>query len=121
MGRIFWEIVKSTITTNLYNHPRSWVLDVNTASPSEEEIAKAIQNQFKTKRMEKLQAFQQKILEGDVNTSTQKLYEIYAKVWEEETIPENWKENHLVKVPKKGDLANCKYQEKPSAESSRKG
>jgi len=47
------------------------------------------------------------ILKGDVNTSTQMLYEIYAKVWEEETIPEGWKEGHLVKIPKKGDLANC--------------
>ena len=35
------------------------------------------------------------------------LYEIFEKVWEEETIPEDWKEGYLVKVPKKGDLANC--------------
>ena len=37
----------------------------------------------------------------------QMLYEIRAKVWEEEAIPEDWKEGHLVKIPKKGDLANC--------------
>ena len=35
------------------------------------------------------------------------LYEIYAKVWEEETIPEDWKEGHLVKITKKGNLENC--------------
>ena len=47
------------------------------------------------------------ILKGDVNTSTQMLYEVYAKVWGEETIPEDWKEGHLVKIPKMGDLTNC--------------
>ena len=35
------------------------------------------------------------------------LYEIYAKVWEEETIPEDWKEGLLDKIPQKGDLAIC--------------
>ena len=35
------------------------------------------------------------------------LYEIFEKVWEEEAIPEDWKEGYLVKVPRKGDLAKC--------------
>ena len=35
------------------------------------------------------------------------LYQIYATVWEEETISEDWKEGHLVIIPEKGNLANC--------------
>ena len=53
--------------------------------------------------MEKLlarMAFQQKSLR-------EMLYAIYAKVCEEQTIPEDWKNDHLVKVTKRGELANC--------------
>ena len=34
-------------------------------------------------------------------------YEIFEKVWEVESIPDDWMEGHLVKIPKEGDLANC--------------
>ena len=82
------------------------MLDVNTTKPNKEEIAKAIRNQ-KNGKAPGPDGISVEILKGDINTSTQMLYEIYAKVWEEETIPEDWKEGHLVKIPKKGDLTNC--------------
>lgn len=34
------------------------------------------------------------------------LYEVYENIWEEETIPEDWKESHFVKIPKRGDLGD---------------
>ena len=80
------------------------MLDVNTEKPSKEEIAKAIQKNGKAPGPDGIPA---EILKADLNTSTQMLYEIFEKVWEEETIPEDWKEGYLEKVPKKGDLANC--------------
>ena len=83
-----------------------FLLDVNTAKPSNEEIAKAIHNQ-KNGKAPGPDGISAEILKGDVNIPTQMLYEIYAKIWEEETIPEDWREGHLVKIPKKGDLANC--------------
>jgi hypothetical protein len=30
-----------------------------------------------------------------------------TKVWEKKEIPEDWREGHLVKLPKKGDLHEC--------------
>ena len=81
------------------------MFDVNTTKPSMEEIAKAIRDQ-KNGNASGLDGFSVEILRGDVNTSTEMLYEIYAKVWEEETIPEDWKEGHLVKIPIKGHLSN---------------
>ena len=74
--------------------------------PSKEEIAKAIQKQ-KNGKAPGPDGIPAEILKADLYTSTQMLYEIFEKVWEEETIPEDWKEGYLVKVPKKGDLANC--------------
>jgi hypothetical protein len=35
------------------------------------------------------------------------LYNLFKKIWEEENIPEEWKEGILIKLPKKGDLRDC--------------
>ena len=97
------------------------VLDVNTARPSKEEIAKAIKKQ-KNGKAPGPDVISAENLKGDVITSTQMLYQIYAKVWEEER-----KEDHLVKIPKKGtwqtvttteELPCYQFQEKSSVESS---
>ncbi|XP_056017329.1 uncharacterized protein LOC130053785 [Ostrea edulis] len=31
------------------------------------------------------------------------------KIWGQETVPEDWKKGHFVKLPKKGDLSSCNY------------
>jgi len=38
---------------------------------------------------------------GRCNTSTQMLYEILERVWEQETITAYWKEDYLIKTPKR--------------------
>ena len=35
------------------------------------------------------------------------LLPLFKKIWEEEEIPMDWKEGHIIKLPKKGDLSNC--------------
>ena len=35
------------------------------------------------------------------------LYPIFKKIWEAEQVPSEWKEGHLIKLPKKGDLSSC--------------
>ena len=57
------------------------VLDVNTAKPSKEEIAKAIQKQ-KNGKASGPDGISAEVLKGDVNTSTQMLYEMFAKVFD---------------------------------------
>lgn len=47
------------------------------------------------------------ILKDDLDTSAQMLYEVCVNIWEDETSPRDWKEGHLVRIPKKGDLADC--------------
>ena len=36
------------------------------------------------------------------------LYSLLNKIWEKEVIPEDWKKGILIKLPKKGDLTECK-------------
>ena len=40
-------------------------------------------------------------------TSAAMLGNIIERVWEEEVVPEDWKEGFLVKLPKKGDQSEC--------------
>ena len=47
-----------------------------------------------------------KALNADLSLSTN-VYEIIEKIWDDEEIPEEWKEGYLVKLPKKGDLREC--------------
>ena len=36
------------------------------------------------------------------------LHDIIGKIWDKLEIPTGWKEEYLVKLPKKGDLQECK-------------
>ncbi|VDP40803.1 unnamed protein product [Schistosoma margrebowiei] len=46
-------------------------------------------------------------LKSDIEATTNMLYLLFKKIWEEEQVPMDWKEGHLVKIPKKGDLSKC--------------
>ena len=46
-------------------------------------------------------------LKTDVGQTVDILHPLFEKIWTEEKFPEDWKEGHLIKLPKKGDLTNC--------------
>ncbi|VDP74036.1 unnamed protein product, partial [Schistosoma mattheei] len=46
-------------------------------------------------------------LKSDVEVTTSMLHLPLKKIWEEEQVPMDWKEGHLIKIPKKGDLNKC--------------
>jgi hypothetical protein len=39
--------------------------------------------------------------------SVEMLYALFSKIWDEERVPEQWREGIIVKLPKKGDLTQC--------------
>ena len=43
----------------------------------------------------------------ETETTVEMLYPLFKKIWEEETVPHDWKEGYLIKLPKKGDLSQC--------------
>ena len=43
-----------------------------------------------------------------METSIEILYDLIGKIWEQEEIPTEWKEGCIVKLPKKGDMQECK-------------
>jgi hypothetical protein len=46
-------------------------------------------------------------IKADTEASVNIFYNLFKKIWEEENIPEEWKEGILAKMLKKGDLRNC--------------
>ena len=46
-------------------------------------------------------------LKADIATTVEILHPLFEKIWNEEKIPNEWKEGHLIKLPKKGDLTDC--------------
>ncbi|VDP61834.1 unnamed protein product [Schistosoma curassoni] len=46
-------------------------------------------------------------LKSDIEVTTNMLHLLFTKIWEEEQVPMDWKEGHLIKIPKKGDLGKC--------------
>ena len=47
-------------------------------------------------------------LKSDSYTTAGMLYELFGKIWEEEEMPTEWNESHIMKLPKKGDMRECK-------------
>ena len=71
-----------------------------------EEIAKAAK-QLHANKAARPDAIPPEALEIDIDVSKDILYDLFVKIWKEEQFPKDWKEGHLVKLPKKGDLGNC--------------
>ena len=46
-------------------------------------------------------------LKASIDTSTEIIYKLLAKICDNEDIPKDWREGNLVKLPKKGGLREC--------------
>ena len=81
-------------------------LSINCEPPTHEEIVKAIKllNPNKAAGPDTIPP---EALKADLETTAQILQGLFLKIWNEEEFPKEWREGHLVKLPKKGDLSNC--------------
>ena len=82
-------------------------LQVNCGRIPKEETKRAI----KKLRLGKAPGFDNippDILKTDVSATTELLYGLINKIWDPEEIPLEWKTGLLVKLPKKGNLSECK-------------
>ena len=86
--------------------PAVEVLPINCDKPTKAEIRKAIlsMKEGKSAGPDEIPA---EAIKADLNTAVDMLHSLLTKIWEEEKIPEDWKEGTIIKLPKKGDLTNC--------------
>ena len=85
----------------------SEVLEVNCERPDREEIRKAIRL-LKTGKAPGPDEIPAEAIKADMETSIEMLYDLIGKIWDTDEIPIGWKEGYLVKIPKKGDLQECR-------------
>ena len=89
------------------NTMTSEVLEVNCERPDREEMRKAI-SLLKTGKARGPDEIPAEAIKADLETSIEILYDLIGKIWDTEEIPIGWKEGYLVKIPKKGDLQECR-------------
>ena len=81
-------------------------LDINCEPPTLEEIENAV-SLLNSKKAAGPDYIPPEALKADSKVSSTILHGLFEKIWTEEKYPNDWKEGHLVKIPKKGDLSNC--------------
>ncbi len=81
-------------------------LDIETDPPDRDEIATAVR-QMKAGKAGGPDHIPPEALKTDVQATVDILYPLFVQIWNEEKFPEEWKDGHLIKLPKKGDLTNC--------------
>ena len=82
------------------------ILDINTDTPSKQEIKDAIRS-LKHGKAPGIDCIQAEILQADIDSSADALHGLIKDIWESEILPEDWQKGLIIKLPKKGDLSNC--------------
>nr|KAG5704048.1 hypothetical protein BaRGS_017552 [Batillaria attramentaria] len=108
--------LKESVKTNAFRclhhqshqtyHRQPQLLDISTNPPTKTEIIKAIKS-LKSGKAAGPDGIPPEALKADIQTSTDMLHPLLRKIWENESVPQDWKKGHLVKLPKKGDLSSC--------------
>jgi exonuclease III len=82
-------------------------LRIRTDPPSKAEIVKALKD-LKTNKAAGIDGIPAELLKADIDVTAEILQPLFSGIWTSETIPDDWKRGVIVKIPKKGDLSNCK-------------
>jgi len=81
-------------------------IEVNTEPPSKAEIKSAIKK-IRNNKAAGPDEIPGEALKGSLESSTDALHSLFKRIWETEEFPQDWKEGHIIKLPKKGNLQEC--------------
>ena len=87
--------------------PRETPLNINTSKPSKLEIKRAI-SLLKNGKATGPDGVPAEAIKADTNISVEMMHNLLGKIWDEENVPTEWKHGYIIKLPKKGDLGECK-------------
>ena len=77
-------------------------LPISVEKPSKEEIKKAIRT-LKNGKAAGPDGIPAEALKADKDTAKDILHNLFAKIWDEEKVPADWREGLVITLPKKGD------------------
>jgi hypothetical protein len=83
-------------------------LKINLNLPSKTEIKQAIQN-LKTAKVSGPDNIPPEAMKANPYLTANILHKIYSDIWKHEVMPQDWNIGHLIKLPKKGNLKECKH------------
>jgi hypothetical protein len=81
-------------------------LKVNIEPPTIDEIKEAIKH-LKNGKAPGPDNLNAELFKADPDTAAEALHPLFDSIWKEEKIPSDWQNGSIVKVPKKGNLADC--------------
>jgi len=87
--------------------PAEETLPITTTRPTKAEIKKALK-MLNNGKAPGPDGIPPEALKADISVTTDILYEMFGRVWESEEIPADWKHGYIIKMPKKGDMKECK-------------
>jgi hypothetical protein len=82
-------------------------LPINCNPPNRAEILKAIKL-LKCHKAPGPDAIPPEALKSNPNIIAKELQQLFSKIWRTEDIPKDWSEGYIIKIPKKGNLEECK-------------
>ena len=81
--------------------------EISTEHVSEREVEDAVKK-LKNGKAAGIDSITAELLKADVKYTSVKVKKLIDMIWRQETVPKNWKKGLIVKIPKKGDLKECK-------------
>jgi len=94
------ETVKAPLTPPLE-------LPISVRPPSKRETVDAIKT-MKNGKAEGSDNIPAEVLRADPHATADILLPLFQDIWQKEKFPKEWKEGIIIKVPKKGDLSQCR-------------
>ena len=82
-------------------------LEISTEQISKAEIRRALKK-MKSGKAAGIDNIPPEAWKAGEEVSVDAIHELFIRIWDEETIPHDWKKGLLVKLPKKGDTSQCK-------------
>ena len=79
--------------------------DINISPPSQAEVETAVKA-MKSGKTPGINSLQAELLKADVITTSMVFTDLFAKIWNHETISKDWSKCLISNIPKKGDLSN---------------
>lgn len=81
--------------------------EIDTSEPSREKVRKAI-GYLKSGKAPRIDNIPAELLKADIDSATTKVKEIIGIMWRDEKTPRKWRKGLIIKLPKKGNLKECK-------------
>ena len=98
---------ENPITENDECNFNNRIEEITVNAPTIVEVKEAIKK-LQNNKAPGIDCITAELLKADVEFSAMKVHQLLGKVWKQEKIPTNWKKGLIIKLPKKGNLKECK-------------